>query len=53
VAVLRLLADAGGAVVSKCTLQQALSEAGDDQALEVAVEHHAVRDGDAVVGARS
>jgi uroporphyrinogen-III synthase len=37
VAVLRLLADAGGAVVSKSTLQQALSEAADDHALEVAV----------------
>ena len=37
VAVLRLLADAGGAVVSKSTLQRALPEAGDDHALEVAV----------------
>jgi uroporphyrinogen-III synthase len=37
VAVLRLLADAGGAVVPKSTLQLALPEAGDDHALEVAV----------------
>ncbi len=37
VAVLRLLADAGGAVVSKATLQEVLPEAGDDHALEVAV----------------
>jgi len=37
VAVLRLLADAGGAVVPKSTLQEALPEAGDDHALEVAI----------------
>ena len=37
VAVLRLLADAGGAVVPKSTLLDALPEAGDDHALEVAV----------------
>jgi len=37
VAVLRLLADAGGAVVAKSTLQEALPEAGDDHALEVAI----------------
>ena len=37
VAVLRLLADAGGAVVSKAKLQEVLPEAGDDHALEVAV----------------
>lgn len=37
VAVLRLLADAGGAVVSKSKLQEVLPEAGDDHALEVAV----------------
>ena len=37
VAVLRMLADAGGAVVSKSTLQAVLPDAGDDHALEVAV----------------
>jgi uroporphyrinogen-III synthase len=37
VAVLRLLADAGGAVVFRSTLQKALSDAGDDHAVEVAV----------------
>jgi uroporphyrinogen-III synthase len=37
VAVLRLLADAGGAVVSKSALREALSEARDDHALDVAV----------------
>ena len=34
---LRLLVDAGGAVVPKTILQKALSEAGDDHAVEVAV----------------
>jgi uroporphyrinogen-III synthase len=37
VAVLRVLADAGGAVVSKAVLRQALPEARDDHALDVAV----------------
>ena len=37
VAVLRLLVDAGGAVVAKAKLQEVLPEAGDDHALEVAV----------------
>jgi uroporphyrinogen-III synthase len=37
VAVLRLLADAGGAVVPKSKLQAVLPDAGDDHALEVAV----------------
>jgi uroporphyrinogen-III synthase len=37
VAVLRLLVDAGGAVVSKAKLQNVLPDAGDDHALEVAV----------------
>jgi hypothetical protein len=35
--VLRLLADAVGAVVTKATLQKALSDAGDDHAVEIAV----------------
>jgi uroporphyrinogen-III synthase len=35
--VLRLLVDAGGAVVSKAKLQNVLPDAGDDHALEVAV----------------
>ena len=34
---LRLLVHAGGAVVPKTTLQKALSETGDDHAVEVAV----------------
>ena len=37
VAVLRLLVDAGGAVVPKARLQSALPEAGDDHALEAAI----------------
>jgi len=37
VAVLRLLADANGAVVAKSKLQEVLPDAGDDHALEVAV----------------
>ena len=37
VAVLRLLVDAGGAVVAKAKLQEVLPDAGDDHALEVAV----------------
>jgi uroporphyrinogen-III synthase len=37
VGVLRLLVDAGGAVVSKAKLQEVLPDAGDDRALEVAV----------------
>jgi uroporphyrinogen-III synthase len=37
VAVLRLLVDAGGAVVAKAKLQELLPDAGDDHALEVAV----------------
>ncbi len=37
VAVLRLLVDAGGAVVSKTKLQEVLPDARDDHALEVAV----------------
>lgn len=37
VAVLRVLADAGGAVVAKSKLQEVLPDAGDDHALEVAV----------------
>jgi uroporphyrinogen-III synthase len=37
VAVLRLLVDAGGAVVAKAKLQNVLPDAGDDHALEVAV----------------
>jgi uroporphyrinogen-III synthase len=34
---LRLLVDAGGAVVAKAKLQNVLPDAGDDHALEVAV----------------
>jgi uroporphyrinogen-III synthase len=37
VAVLRVLADAGGAVVAKSKLLAVLPDAGDDHALEVAV----------------
>jgi uroporphyrinogen-III synthase len=37
VAVLRLLTDAGGAVVAKSKLQEVLPDAGDDHALEVAI----------------
>lgn len=37
VAVLRMLADAGGAVVPKARLQEVLLDSGDDHALEVAI----------------
>lgn len=37
VAMLRVLADAGGAVVPKARLQELLPDAGDDHALEVAI----------------
>ena len=36
-AVLRVLADAGGAVVPRARLQEVLPDAGDDHALEVAI----------------